>query len=227
MTVSKLVKATIAGTVKEVVENDLSLQDALQRGYGNTSAIARLIRKVVEERLGKKVKIESIITSLKRTRVEYTQPAPQIRKVVANSVLNVRTDVAKISVERTKKTLETTRKMLANYQEEFLQVSESLTAITLVIDRKLLDKVKETFEEEEILEEESELAAIIVHSPEEIVKTPGCAITFLNRVSRSRINIEDTVSCFTDTIILVAMRDVGKAFAALTDLISDARRRLV
>jgi len=76
-----------------------------------------------------------------------------------------------------------------------------------------------------ILEKEINLAAIIINSPETIAKTPGCLTAFYNQVSRRHVNIEDTVSCYTDTIIVVKMKDVGQAFAALTDLISEARKK--
>jgi len=33
------------------------------------------------------------------------------------------------------------------------------------------------------------------------------------------------MSCYTETIIVLAMEDVSKAFAALTDLITEARRK--
>ena len=66
--------------------------------------------------------------------------------------------------------------------------------------------------------------AIIIHSPEQIIKTPGCAISFYNQLARLYINIEDTVSCYTDTIVLVRMKDAGKAFNVLTELISNARK---
>jgi len=52
-------------------------------------------------------------------------------------------------------------------------------------------------------------------------------LTFYNAVSRRHINIEETMSCFTDTIIVLSMEDVSKALAALTDLISEARKQLV
>jgi hypothetical protein len=48
---------------------------------------------------------------------------------------------------------------------------------------------------------------------------------FYNAVSRRHINIEETMSCYTETIIVLAMEDVSKAFAALTDLITEARRK--
>ena len=83
---------------------------------------------------------------------------------------------------------------------------------------------KQSFLNYEILEIEEDLAAIMIHSPEEIIKTPGCAIAFYNQLAHRHINIEDTVSCYTDTIVLVKMSDVGKAFHALTDLISNSRK---
>jgi aspartokinase len=97
-------------------------------------------------------------------------------------------------------------------------------SITLVFDDVLLDGVKAMFAHDDVLEVEDDLAAIIVHSPEEIIKTPGCAIAFYNQLARRHINIEDTVSCYTDTIMLVRMDQVGKAFNALTDLISNSRK---
>ena len=94
----------------------------------------------------------------------------------------------------------------------------------MVFDDTLLNEVKAMFAHYDILEFEDDLAAIIIHSPEEIIKTPGCAIAFYNQLARRHINIEDTVSCYTDTIVLVRMSDVGKAFNALTELISNSRK---
>jgi len=38
--------------------------------------------------------------------------------------------------------------------------------------------------------------------------------------------VEDTVSCYTDTILVVSMKDASRAFEALTELVSDERRKL-
>ena len=65
-----------------------------------------------------------------------------------------------------------------------------------------------------------------VQSPIEITSTPGCLINFYNQIARRHVNIEDTVSCHTDTIIVVKMKEVGRAFTSLTNLISEERKRL-
>jgi hypothetical protein len=218
---------SISKTVKQVIDNDLSLQDALTRRYANYTAIARIIKPKVERDLGRKVNFESLVTSVKRVkpRFELAQ-ARGIENVLAQSVVNVRTDVAKLSVEKTNRSLDAARNLMASYQEEFLQISESNAAITMVFDQKLLPRIHKHFNDEDILDEQSDLAAVIIHSPVEIVRTAGVVLTIYARIAENHVNIEDTVSCFTDTIIVIRMAEVTRTFSTLTDLISECRMKL-
>jgi aspartokinase len=216
---------SITNAVKEVVNNDLSFQDSLQRDYCNISALARIIKPKIDLMLdGKNTSIESIVTALKRSRRDYNVPERPIASILAASTISVKTDVAKVSAEKSKKTIEKVAKAMTQNVGNFISVSESIMSITLVFDDVLLEDVKAMFAHDDILEIEDDLAAIIVHSPKEIIKTPGCAIAFYNQLARRHINIEDTVSCYTDTIVLVKMEQAGKAFNALTDLISNSRK---
>ncbi len=215
---------SITHAVKEVINNDLSFQDCLERGYCNISAVARIIRPQVNRLLGRNIRIESIITALKRSRKLYDIPVRPMLTILANSTISVKTDVAKISAGKSKRSIEKVAKTLTQYGDNLISVSESILSITIVFDDTLLHEVKRIFANNNILEVEDDLAAIIVNSPEQIIKTPGCAIAFYNQLARRHINIEDTVSCYTDTIILVKMTDVGKAFNALTELISSSRK---
>lgn len=211
--------------MKGVIDNDLSLQDALSRKYGNYTAIARLIKPKVEKDLGRKVNFDSLVTSVKRTKPRFQAGEGGIESVIGRSVVNVRTDVAKLNLDKSKKALESVRNLLATYQEEFLQVSESYSAITMIFDQKLLEEIHKKFNDDDVLDEQSDLAAIIVHSPKEIVRTPGVVLTFYTKIAENHINIEDTVSCFTDTIVVIRMDDVARTFSSLTDLISDSRAK--
>ncbi|MEM3437686.1 MAG: hypothetical protein QXP55_04015 [Nitrososphaerales archaeon] len=221
---SKVKGESISKIVNKIIENDIAFQDALRRGYGNFSAIARIIKPKVEEMLQRDVKLQSIITAVKRAKKSHERFFENVKGIIAKSVINVRTDVVKLSIEKTRKSLLTIRNLLAEYQEEFLQVSESISAITIVFDQKLFHEIRSLFKKEDILEEKTNLAAIIVRSPKEISDTPGCIATFYNQLSRRMINIDDTTSCFTDTIMIVKMEDVGAAFLTLTELISEARK---
>ena len=215
---------SITEAVREMVSSDLSFQDSLQRDYCNISALARIIKPQIDHMFSKDTSIESIITALKRSRYDYGVSQKPIASILAASTITVNTDVAKISAKKSKKTIEKVAKAMVQSVGNFISISESIMSITLVFDDFLLQDVKVMFAYDDILEIEDSLAAIIVHSPEDIIKTPGCAISFYNQLARRHINIEDTVSCYTDTIVLVKMDQVGKAFNALTDLISNSRK---
>jgi aspartokinase len=215
---------SISSTVKGIINSDLSFQDSLQRDYCNITALARLIKPQIDQIRDRNTNIESIITAVKRSKNLYNASKLPTASILASSTISVKTDVAKLSAGKNKKTIEKVAKALIQNTDNFISVSESILSITLVFDDAVLDTVKAIFFNYEILEIEEDLAAIMVHSPEEIIKTPGCAIAFYNQLAHRHINIEDTVSCYTDTIVLVKMSDVGKAFHALTDLISNSRK---
>jgi len=216
---------SISKTVQNLIDEDLSLQDALQRDYGNYSAIARMLMPKVKEAVNSDVNLESVITSVKRAKANYTILQGKITRVVAGSVLNIRTDMAKVSVDKTKRNLEKIRKSLASFSGEFLQVIEGNSVVTLISDLNSFNKISSIFTKNDVIDQKQNLATVIIRSPDEIIDTPGCVQAFYNAVSRRHINIEETMSCYTETIIVLAMEDVSKAFAALTDLITEARRK--
>jgi len=220
--------ASISRIVQELIDKDISIQHALEKGYGNYSAIARMLKPMVEEMLGRNVKLESVITAVKRARITYKSAYHlDVTSVIADSTINLRTDVAKISIEKTRRNMDTIRKILAGFsQDEYIQIVEGMRTITLLLDQKLVERIKSNFSLENILEEKSNLVAIIITSPQKIVETPGCVTSFYNALSRVHINIEETLSCSTETIMVLQLKDVGKALAALTNVISEARKMM-
>ncbi len=216
---------SISKTVQNLIDEDLSLQDALQRDYANYSAIARMLLPKVKEAVNSDVNLESVITSVKRAKANYTILQGKITQVVAGSVLNIRTDMAKVSVEKTKHNLEKIRKTLATFSGEFLQVIEGNLVVTLISDLNSFHAINGIFDKNDVIDQKQSLATVIIRSPDQITSTPGCVQAFYNAVSRRHINIEETMSCYTETIIVLAMEDVSKAFAALTDLITQARTK--
>ena len=218
---------SISKTIQTLIDEDLSLQDALQRNYANYSAIARLLIPKIKETENQDINLESVITSVKRAKTKYTILQGKIIKVVAESDLNIRTDMAKVSVEKTKQTQEKIRKTLGTFSGDFLQVIEGNTIITMISDLNSFDKIYSIFSKKEVIDKKQNLATIIIRSPDQITSTPGCVQAFYNAISRRHINIEETMSCYTETIIVLAMENVSKAFAALTDIITEARAKTI
>jgi hypothetical protein len=220
-----LVILSLAQTVQFLIENDPAIQDALSRNYANFSAIARLFKPKAEKILGRQVALEGLITAVKRIR-NINSFKYKHQKVISESIINLRTDVAKISVEKTRKNLEKARLISTDFPEVFFHVLEGTSVLTLITDQRIFNKVSSVFTKDETLEEKQNLAAIVIQSPKDIVDTPGCIIAFYNPISRAHINIEETISCFTETIIVLQMENAARAFSLLTDQIASSRNIL-
>ena len=225
-----MVKAvSVNRAVREEVDSDFSIQDAMARDYANISSLARLLVPKVARRTKAKPKDVSevgVASALKRLRGSYSAASPSIAKVIGGSVVNARTHVSRLSVEKTKRTLQTVSSLLGEFQEDFIQVSESLSSITLIFDQRLYRRVMRALSSAEVLQEGEECAAITVHSPHAIIDTAGCVSAFFDQLSRKDVNVEDTVSCYTDTIMVVSMKDASRAFEALTELVGEEKRKL-
>jgi predicted regulator of amino acid metabolism with ACT domain len=188
--------------------------------------MARILRPTVERLVGDKVSLDTIVTTLKRLRGTYNTITFNVAYVIAKSMVNVRTDVARLSLKKNAKLLKASRNIVSRYQKGFVQVLEGLSTITLVYDSSLHEKIVSKFPSKDIIYENANMAAIIVKSPREISSTPGCIATILQQISRRGINIDEVISCYTDTIIVIKPGDVGRAFESLTGLITFCREIL-
>ncbi|MBS7604984.1 MAG: hypothetical protein QXR84_06970 [Candidatus Bathyarchaeia archaeon] len=220
-----MVKQSLTKVVQGLLEEDPLIIDSLERGYANISAVARLLKPEIERRMGRRVNLSGIITAIRRAKSGY-KPSIEHIKVLADSVITIRTNLAKISIERTRKNLEKARLLSTEFPEAFFQVLEGEETLTLIMDQRVLSKIKPKFRDDEIIDEKNDLSAIIIQSPREIINTPRCISEFYNVISRRGINIEETISCCTETIIVLRMSDSAKAYNTLIHLIEDARRRL-
>lgn len=217
---------SVSKTVKEIILNDIFLQASIRGQYCNYSAIARRIKPLVDKKIGYDSDIQSIVTALKRLKLSLTFSPKNVKMVLADSNLSVRTGVAKITVEKTRTTTIKFSELIRKYINSIIHVSIGSTAITIIMDEMYAEDALELFERSTVLENKRNLAAIIVTSTPEITDVPGCAISIYERLFSAGINIEDTTSSYTDTIIILKNEDVGKAFETLNELINETKREI-
>lgn len=221
-----MVKQSITKIVRELVEEDASIRDAIERNYANLSALARILKPRVERIIGGRVNMSGIITALRRVRAKIKPRMGKHLEVIANSVMTIKTGLAKISIEKTRRNLEKARTLSTRFPESFFQVLEGIGTLTLIVDQRIYDEVRSKFREDEILDEKLDLAAIVIQSPKEIINTPGCIAEFYGALARRGINIEETISCSTETIIALDARDSMRAHNALVSLIEESRGKI-
>lgn len=213
---------SIEKLVYDIIASNLAMQDAIYKGYANLSALARLLKKVIEDKFGRSVSEVGIVSALKRIRGRFSSRLENVYQVLAGSSVSVKTNVAKVSFPSY--SVVPILKLLQKFEENFIHLSKSLKSITLVFDEAIYDEVIKSFTSVGMFDSKKGLAAITVHSPKKIIEVPGCVHIIYATLANAGVNIEDTTSCYTDTIIVVDMKDVERAFSSLTELITYSRR---
>ena len=217
---------SITLSVKEIVSNDIFLQASIKGGYSNYSAIARMIKPMVDKRVGYDVDYQSIVTALKRFKPTLPKMSKNATMVLADSDISVKTGVTKITVEKTRMMMVRFTEFIRKYVHSIIHISLGTSAITIIMDENQSEAAYDFLGKSSSLEFRKGLAAIIVNSPPDITDVPGCAISIYEKLFTSGINIEDTTSSYTDTVILVKNEDVGRAFDALNTLINESKKTL-
>lgn len=209
---------SINKSVHEIVASNLSYDQAVTMGYANLSALARLIQHQLSTR-GQVASKEAIVSALKRYHQEKAYERKESYKVLAESTISLNTDVTKLVVNR-KKIQGLLEKLIYPGQGVIYLLRMQDTA-TLVLERTAFEAALKVIRsiKHDVIEIKEGLTLITIHSPVEIIDTAGCVELIYRFISASGVNIEDTVSSYTDTLVVVKNEDAGAAFNSINSLV--------
>lgn len=111
-------------------------------------------------------------------------------------------------------------------EDSIMQIVQSASAVTIIADKMLKERIIDTVGRFNILKIRENLVEITVKSPEKIVETSGVIAYLITNLSDAGINIEETVSCHTDTVFIVGEYDMINAYSVLTKCIQSAEETL-
>ncbi|MEM0445149.1 MAG: hypothetical protein QXO86_01890 [Nitrososphaerota archaeon] len=214
---------SVSRAVKYLVGLEKSYKSAIDGGYANLSALAKILKPTITSLLGQEVNVSTIVTALKRMRGQSPPRRLAIAEVIARSELEVKTGLSKMILKRNRASLRVARD-LAIEVKGFYQLLDGISSITLICSSERLETVKSRFPRPLIISETHSIAALIIVSPSTIEQTHGVVSHFLEWLASREINVEEVISCYRDTIILVATKDGGRAFDALNELIQSCKR---
>ena len=221
-------RKSVSKVVEEVLKSHPSILDCLNLGVVNYTALARLFLNKVKEALGKEVTLESVKIALirlnKSNTVKNVNYEFKIKKVLANSVLRIESDVVVLDVDKyaiVGKANELLSKVL---NARFFQLTQSTKTWTFVISREHVDIVKEIVGKHSILNKIEEQSAIILISPKDIIVTPGVIAYVTTLLFREGINLTQIISCYTDTIFVLDKEMSLKAYKVLDTTIQSFRK---
>ncbi len=215
-------KTIVTKLVNEYLEEHPVLKDMLRRELLNYSAVAREImdeasRRGIDASLGA-VKM-ALFRRVEDIKSKTEDIEKKTREVIGESVIQVQSDLAIITIER--------RKIIGHFKElsrlmetaRFFQITQGVDIFNVLVSREKLKAATEILGRENIMSLTDGQTAIILISPEENIRTPGFIYLLTSVLSYNGINITQIISCHKDTIFVFDRKDAIRAYDVLENFI--------
>jgi aspartokinase len=216
---SEIGQKTVAHQVEEYIDTHPITRNALQHGIVNYSALARVIQKS----LGITKNFEAVLIAIRRNAEKLIKIKEhletRVQYILTESNFEIKTKMAVLTLENDPyvlKQLGDIAKELSSERIHF-QLIQGSNAITFVIEQKFLDRLKKL--EKSFLKIKKDRVEITIKSPAKIEEVPGVISMIMNAFSERNINILETMSCYTDTMILINPEDLGASVKLLDKLL--------
>lgn len=178
------------------------LQEALENGVVNYSALARMIEREIGNKSGKDFNaIKAALLRLSRKFAKERKNMEQkVLKVIRASRLEMRDKIAVIISNR-------------KLDLPVIASAKSASGYTYIVE----DNVAEKTADKDFLKIQKNLSMITVISPESLEETPGVIAYLLSSLAAENINVVEFVSCYKDTLLIFKNADITKAFEILSE----------
>ncbi|MCL2318034.1 MAG: ACT domain-containing protein [Methanomassiliicoccaceae archaeon] len=215
-------KESLAERTRAYIDAHPSVKDCIAKGLINYSSLARMIMKDLDVE-----NEEAVMIACRRYagRLNTTSDHElSILKILKDSRLEMRTKTCIVTAKNDWTVLHKMDSLFKDLWNEnsIMQVVQSASAVTIIADSMLKERIVDTVGRFNIIKIRENLVEIAVKSPEKIVDTSGVIAFLITNLSDAGINIEETVSCHTDTIFIVGEKDMINAYSVLTKCIQSA-----
>jgi len=200
---------------KYIVEHP-SIKDCLKYNVINYSRLARKISK--ELGIEKKSSDEAILVACRRYSLKLKKEQfyeEKVLKIMRNSELEIKNKIVVVIIDKKLyiENLLAIEKKIRRTADTFYAI-EGNKVFTIILSEKYLPDLKKLFDKD-ILKISRNLAMVIIKSPEEMESTPGVIPYMHSLFGVYGVNIVETMSCWTDTIFVVAEDDIARVIKFL------------
>lgn len=219
-------RESLAEKTRVYIDAHPSVKDCVSKGLVNYSSLARAIMKELD--LDNE---EAVMIACRRYASKMgvsTDHEISILNILKDSRLEMRTKTCIVTAKNDWSVLHKMDNLFKDLwnEDSIMQIVQSASAVTIIADKMLKERIIDTVGRFNILKIRENLVEITVKSPEKIVETSGVIAYLITNLSDAGINIEETVSCHTDTVFIVGEYDMINAYSVLTKCIQNAEETL-
>lgn len=205
----------ITQLTEQYIEAHPSVKDCLKKKLVNYSQLSRL---VIRESGLKNSDFDAVLIAARRYFWKLLKAAAaedKIRSLLIHSRIEIKSKVTVVVIDKhifTDDLLELERKIKKS--RNVFYAIEGTDAITIITAAAFADDIRSIFKSG-IMKLWKDLALVIIVSPEKIEETPGVFSYLSGLLSDRGINVVETMSCWSETLFVVAEADIAKVLEAL------------
>jgi hypothetical protein len=214
---------TIGECVHELTAGIPFIEEGLEEGLINISALARKLQPEVSRMLGKTVQQGAIVMAIqRRTPGAYLKIRDRLKKFFkALGDLTVRSDLAEYTYQNSKGLFERHAEFLkvaSSHGEFFCTFSQGVYESTIIISNSMAPFLHKILKREKLLGSLPKLSSVTLRLPENNVRIAGIYYFILHRLAREGINIVEVISTQQEFTLVVKEADTDRVFSLLMRL---------
>lgn len=211
--------------VQELLLSKPLILASLEMQIVNYSALARLLRKEVEGRLGRKVSEAAVKMAILRFREQLAARVSEanVLKVVGESTASLIDDVGLLTLRGVDPLTLLSKALSMASKARLFQLTQGIRTFTIVTDDDYIDGMLGELEPQWVEAVYRDQAAVVLVSPPDIITTPGVIAYLATLLGFNGVNITQLISTHTDTLFIVQRGDAVKAYTLLRGAIDAAR----
>ncbi len=211
---------TIKEAVDEILRSKPYLEEALQDGLINITALARKIQPEVIKKSGKQAAVGAIVMAIQRhqpgklltTQVKIGPVMENITNIIVRSGIIVRTYENSVSLADRLTELSL---MFSKKKRLFYTFSQGVFETTIIFGKRALEELESVMHEENKISEAQDQSCITLYLPDENTSIPGYYYYILKLIAWEGINITEILSTTNEFSLILHESLVDKAFSVL------------
>lgn len=210
----------ISDVIEKHIQETPLLEQLLQKGLINITALARELKTDVESKLKKEVQLGAMVMAIKRMNfsgsIINTEERTNRKNIFGDIIL--RSDLAHYSYENSS----TLRhgiieliQILKDHKEIYFTFAQGVFESTIIISEAFAAESEQIFIKEKVTNQISNLSAITIKLSEENVQIPGLYYMILKNLAWEDINLIEVISTAHEFTIIVDDENIDRAFRVI------------
>ena len=206
----------ITKTTEQYINEHPSIKDCIRKGLMNYSALTRKIATELE--LDVKKNFDAILIACRRYYAKVKKERvleDKILDILRQSKLEVKNKIVVVLVEKDVyygHLIELQKEV--KKRSELFHIIEGSNTMTVITSCEFLDEIKKLLKNK-IMKITENLAEVTLKSSEDMEDTPGVVAYLTTLLAENGINIIETMSTWTDTLFVIAEKDIAKVMEVL------------